>query len=191
MYTNNKRIARLLGISIAMNFLLFSASYFLNLPLWLDTTGTMYAATILGAPAGSLVAIVNNLTESIFFYGDQSLFFYFVSLFTAYATAYIFKKYNNKKIVKWVILTIALVFIEGFFSVLITFLVNSGIPSNFWSMKLYYIFLKNGKTSFFSTIYSVLIIKIPDILISVFVTSIAVKITPRKLKTTDMIIIDF
>ncbi len=190
MFTNNKRILRIMIISVLLNFVLFTFAYFLNLPLWLDTTGTIYAACLLGAPAGFIVAIINNITEAIFFYGDQSLFFYFVSLLTAFIAGQIAKKYADFKLKKWIYMLIALLLAESIFSVLITFVANKGIPSNYWSNHIYYKLTDSGVGNTLATVWSVLIIKIPDVIVSVLLVIVSLICTPKKLKNTDNIILD-
>lgn len=190
MFTNKKRIIYLMIISIILNISLFTISYFMNLPLWLDTTGTIYIACVLGAPAGFIVAIVNNVTEAIFFYGDQSLFFYFVSLLTAFIAGWIAKKFKDYPIRRWLAMSIILVFVEGFFAVVITFLANNGIPSNYWSKYIYDYIIEKNISSIKATIISVLMIKIPDILVTNMIVILVLKCTPKKLKDTKMIILD-
>lgn len=190
MFTNNKRILRLMIISVLLNSILFTISYILNLPLWLDTTGTIYVSCILGAPAGFIVAIINNVAEAIFFYGDQSLFFYFVSLFTAFISGWIAKKYNHSKVKKWIYMLIILILVVGFFSVVITFLANGGVPSNYWSKYIYDYMMDKNIKSVSATIVAVLAIKIPDIIVTIAIVMFALRCTPKKLKDTNIIILD-
>ncbi len=190
MFTNDKRILRLMIISVLLNLILFTISYLLNLPLWLDTTGTIYVSCILGAPAGFIVAIINNVAEAIFFYGDQSLFFYFVSLFTAFISGWIAKEYNHSKVKKWTYMLIILILVEGFFSVVITFLANGGVPSNYWSRYIYDYMIDKNIKSVSATIAAVLAIKIPDIIVTIAIVMFALRCTPKKLKDTNIIILD-
>ncbi len=190
MFTNDKRILRLMIISVLLNLILFTISYLLNLPLWLDTTGTIYVSYILGAPAGFIVAIINNVAEAIFFYGDQSLFFYFVSLFTAFISGWIAKEYNHSKVKKWTYMLIILILVEGFFSVVITFLANGGVPSNYWSRYIYDYMIDKNIKSVSATIAAVLAIKIPDIIVTIAIVMFALRCTPKKLKDTNIIILD-
>lgn len=189
MFTNNKRIIHLLIISVIMNLGLFAVCYYLNLPLWLDTTGTVYISCILGAPIGFLVAIINNASQAMFFYGKQAIFFYFVSLLTAYTAGFTFRKYKGSKIKKWIVMTLLLLILEGVSAVLITFSANGGIPSNYWSNRIYYSLLSVGHSPIVSTVISVLTIKIPDVIVSTAIVAAAIRLTPRRYKTTDTIIL--
>lgn len=189
MFTNRKRIIRLLIISVLMNFGLFAAAYCFNLPLWLDTTGTIYISAILGAPVGFLAAIINNSTQAILFYGSESLPFYFVSLLTAYIVGLIGKKYRNQNLKKWLYLTAILILVDSLAAVGITFLVSGGVPSNYWSKIIYDTMTAADSAGWIATSVSVLAIKIPDVLVSVAIAATALRLTPRRLKTKDEIIL--
>ena len=189
MFTNNKRIIRLILAATFMNLGLFSLAYFLNLPLWLDTTGTLYISCILGAPVGFLVAIINNIVEALFFYGGQSIFYYFVSLLTAYVAGKLYKKYIDTRVKKWFMITIFLILLEGCSAVIITFCVDAGYPSNYWSMMIYQKVINHGYDRIIATIISVLAIKIPDIIITTFIVIFATYLTPKKYRTKDFIIL--
>jgi len=192
VFTNNKRIIILMIISVIMNTLLFSIAYFLNIPLWLDTTGTIYVACILGAPAGFLVAIINNVIEAVFFYGDQSLVFYFVSLVTAFVAGRVSHSvyFKNKRVRKWMCMMILLIIVGGLSSILITLVANGGIPTNYWSNRLYYACQNRGVTNVWSCVIAVMAVKIPDIVVSVLIVILSIGATPRKLKTGDMVILN-
>lgn len=188
MFTERKRVLYLLLISILMNLGLFCISYFLNLPLWLDTTGTVYISCLLGASLGYIAAIINNIFEAVFFYGEDSLLFYLVSLITALVTGIIMSKYNKTRVKKWLILAGMLIIASGLSAVAITFIVNQGVPSNELSKQLYDYFRQNNYSHFLATSFAVLAIKIPDIIVTVLLVIIAIRVTPVKLKTTKMII---
>ena len=128
MYTERKRILLIMAISAVMNFSLFIIAYYFKLPLWLDTTGTIYAAVLLGAPAGFVVAITNNLIQAFGFYGADSLLFYIVSALTAFVTGYIMKN-KNRSILKWLLLTVSLFAACSLASIIVTLITTEGIPA--------------------------------------------------------------
>ncbi len=189
MFTNRKRVLTLMLIAVILNFVLFSATYFLRIPLWLDTVGTIYISCILGSPAGFIVAIINNLTQAIFFYGDKSLYFYFISLLTALIAGKVFEKLNCKTFKKWAVMLLWLLLVQNCFAVFITLVANGGVPSDYWGKYLYESFIKSGLSDFCATSASVISIKIPDVIISVVIVMTAIKLTPQKLKDDKAIII--
>ncbi len=189
MFTERKRVLELIGISAIMNMGLFLITYFLKLPLWLDTTGTIYISYILGFPEGFIVAIINTVFQAVFFYGKESLLFYFVSVATALVTNLVLKKYKETKIKQWIILMISLIVVGGLAAVLITFWANDNIPANEISRNLYYYLNDTGFSNIAASAISVLAVKIPDVVVSVLISMFAIKLTPKKLKTQDIVIL--
>ncbi len=189
MFTNRTRTVYLITISIILNTVLFLIGYYLNLPLWLDTTGTIYISYLLGFPAGFLVAIFNSIFQAIFFYGKDSLAFYFVSGATAFTTSLILKKNKDRKLLKWLILMACLIVISGSVAVVITFLANDMIPANTISFNLYFKLLAYGINNVLSSIIAVMAVKIPDIVVSVICCLIAVFFTPKRLRSAKIAII--
>ena len=189
LFTERIRIARLIIISLLMNTILFLLAYFLNLPLWLDTTGTIYISCIIGFPAGFLVSIIINITESIWIYGESSLLFYFVSLLTALASGKIYEKYKNTKIKKWLLMLICLILVDCTLAVAITFVTSDGIPSNYWSWYLYTIIMEQGVNNIIATFISVSSVKCLDLIVTLLIVAIAIRVTPDKLKTRKYVLL--
>jgi len=190
LFTEKRRIIELILIALVMNFTLFLISYYLNLPLWLDTTGTIYISCIVGFPAGFLVAIVVNVAEAIWMYGENSLLFYFVSLLTALTAGKVYERYKNTRLKKWCVMLLALIIVSCSSAVLITFLVNDGIPSNYSSAYLYEMLMNKGCNGTLSTCLSVAIIKCLDIVVTLLIVFLAIKITPEKLKTRNVVLLE-
>lgn len=190
LFTNKERTIKLILISLIMNFVLFIVSYYLNLPLWLDTTGTIYISCIIGFPAGFLVAIVVNIAEAIWMYGENSLLFYFVSLLTALTAGKVYDRYRNTGLKKWIVMLLSLIIVSCSSAILITFLVSNGVPSNYWSAYLFEILLKKGCNKIISTCLSVSIIKWLDIVVTLLIVFLAIKITPEKLKTKNIVLLE-
>lgn len=182
MFTNTKRVCIILVISVCLNFTLFTAAYLLRLPLWLDTTGTIYVSALLGFPTGFIAAIINNVVQALFFYGSDSLFFYFVSALTAFISGQVFARMKGKRIKRWLTLILCLVIFDTIAAVLITFGVNHGIPSDYWGTYLYHYFIGSGIPSAGATILAVSTIKIPDVILSVFLVMLAYRLTPDKIR---------
>ena len=188
LFTEKKRVFILVLISLLMNSILFLISYFFDLPLWLDTTGTIYISCIIGFPAGFLVSIIMNISESIWMYGESSLLFYFVSLLTAFVSGSIYKKYKTTKAKKWVIMFFSLIFVGCGSAVVITIGVNNGIPANYWSLRLYDFFMKKEFDKTVSTTLAVSIVKCMDIIVTLLIVCIAIRITPKKIKTREFVV---
>lgn len=182
MFTNRKRVTMLIAIAALMNLLLFLCAYFLNLPLWLDTTGTIYAALILGFPAGFIVAIINNVIQALFFYGMESLRFYLVSALTALITGIIMSQFAHRPILKWFLLTLSLWVLSTTLAIFLTFIAYNGVPADYWG-KLLYHQLREITTPWQATVLSVGSVKTLDILVSIAFAAIAWRLTPKALRT--------
>ena len=182
MFTNRKRITILIAIAALMNLILFFCAYFLNLPLWLDTTGTIYAALILGFPAGFIVAIINNVIQALFFYGLESLRFYLVSALTTLVTGLIMSHLAHRPILKWFLLTLSLWVLSTSLAILLTFIAYNGVPADHWGKLLYHQFLEIT-VPWRATVLSVGSVKTLDILVSVALVAIAWCLTPKALRT--------
>lgn len=183
MYTEKKRTLIIIIISIMMNLLLFVIAYYCKLPLWLDTTGTIYASIILGFPAGFVVAIINNLVQAACFYGAESLSFYIVSALTAFISGCIMKT-NYKKIkLKWLLLTLCLLVVSVSVAVIITFIANKGIPADYWGSLIYRMLIAKGYKPSIATVVSVSLVKILDVIFSVVIVMLLILFTPKVLKS--------
>ena len=182
MYTEKKRTTIIMATAIIMNLALFLSAYYFKLPLWLDTTGTIYAAVLLGAPAGFVVAIANNLIQAFGFYGADSLLFYIVSALTAFTAGSVMKD-KKRSVLRWVLLAVYLFAICSVSSIILTFITTDGVPADYWGSTLYGLLLANGVAPAFSTMLSVAVVKILDVLISLAVVVLSVAITPKAVKT--------
>jgi len=80
--------------------------------------------------------------------------------------------------------------VDSIVAVLITFAVNGGVPSNDHSLLIYNKMINGGMGTFLSTVMAVMIIKIPDVVISVALVVLFISVTPNRLKTTKHIILD-
>jgi len=189
MYTNKKRILLIILISVIMNFLLFLASYFLRLPLWLDTTGTIYSAILLGFPVGFIVAIINNVTQALFFYGTESLNFYFVSALTAFVTGLIMKKNQRNSTARWITLACALLVVSIAIAVPLTFVTTAGIPNDYWGQTLYLALQESGFSPAPATVFSVSLVKALDVVTSVILVRLAYTLTPGAIRENKTAII--
>lgn len=187
MYTEGKRVVILIAVASLMNLLLFLTAYCFNLPLWMDTTGTIYAALILGFPAGFIVAIINNVTQALFFYGLESLQFYLVSALTALVTGIIMTRFAHRPVLKWFILTGGLWVLSSSLAVILTFVAYNGIPADYWGNYLYHFFLTHI-TPVQATVLSVGLVKTLDVLVSVGLVVAAWHLTPRAIRENNVTI---
>ena len=188
MLTEKKRKLYLFIISVLMNLLFFGIAYFLKLPVWLDTTGTIYISIILFFPSGFVVGLINNITLSLFFFGFNSISYYIISAAVAFIAGMCAKKCKKRRMKFLFLLLTSVFFVSVLLAVPLTFIVDKGIPSDFWGNRLYYQFIGAGMAGYLSTILSVFLVKFIDVIISIALAILFYALTPLKLKKGDNVV---
>ena len=186
MLTDKKRKTALFITAVLMNLLFFFISYFTNLPLWLDTTGTIYISIILGYQFGICVGLINSVISALFFYGYQSIIFYLVSFAVAIIADNIYRKTNKR--FRWVLMFAALSFAGGFCAATLTLIFDKGVPADYWTRELYFYLLKLKLFPVLGTTVSIFAIKTLDTLMSLFLAGLLLKLTPKRIKTNEYVI---
>ncbi|MBA2851492.1 energy-coupling factor transport system substrate-specific component [Methanococcus maripaludis] len=102
--------AYVVAISLGLNILGSQAVTYLQLPAFLDSTGTILAAVLLGPLFGSLVGLLTNLIEGFFIYSGL-YYFAIVNILIGFVTGVIFKKYPFN--VKYVVITTIILALIG------------------------------------------------------------------------------
>ena len=192
MLTKRKKTLTLFIVSAFLNLFLFLFAYFLKLPMWLDTTGTIYITLLLDFPAGFLVGLINNVILSLFFYGFDSISYYLVSATLAFGTS-LYLKYRVKRgkplnfTFAFSLLSI-IFFISICLAIPLTLLVDKGIPSDYWGQQLYATFVSNNMNSIVSTALSTSMIKLIDVIATIAIVMLALRITPKRFKNEEYLI---
>ena len=186
MLTDKKRKTIIFLIAVMQNLVFFVVSYFTKLPLWLDTTGTIYISILLGYQFGFCVGLINSLFSALFFYGYHSIIFYLVSFSVAILSDVIYHHINKRK--KWIVMYFALSFAGGLCASLLTLIFDNGIPADYWTRNWYNYLLVLKVIPFFSTVISILAMKSLDTLISLLLVGLSIKLTPKRIKTDKCII---
>ena len=188
MLTDKKRKMYLFVISFCMNLTFFMTAHFARLPVWLDTTGTVYISLLLSFPAGLLIGLLNNVILSAGFYGFNSIFYYIISVATALVTSMRIKRIKavNLKLVLSLIVSLFLVSI--ILAIPLTLVLDDGIPADYWGQYLYNILITNDVADIISTILSVSIIKFFDIIVTVAIVNIAYYLTPQRFRDSKTIV---
>ncbi len=99
---------------IAVNILLYALMYFLKIPLFLDTTGTILVTLIAGPYFGILTAVITNIIGLAF--DSTTMYFSAVNALIAIQTSAFSRKHSFKKT-------------KDIFVYIITMALISGIPS--------------------------------------------------------------
>ena len=189
MLTEKKRKLYLFTISVLMNLLFFLAAYFLKLPVWLDTTGTIFISVLLFFPAGFVVGLINNTILSLFFFRFNSISYYIVSAAVAFTAGTCARKCKKHRVKFLILLSASIFLVSMLLAVPLTFVVDKGIPSDFWGHRLYSRFTDMGMAKYLSTILSVSLVKFIDVILSIVLVVLVYVLTPLKLKKGDNIVL--
>lgn len=151
----------LIAIGVAVNYLLFLICSTLNMPIWMDITGTALVSMIGGVIPGLIVAIINAFLLAAFHFGWSSLLYVFVSISVAVVFGIIAKtgKINSTLSVFGMILIGMLVKI---ISSAIVAIILAEAPANAYELICYNGFMAAGYPKAYSLLLSTFVTNIPD-----------------------------
>ena len=161
---------------VGTNFLLSFIVSLFDLPLYLDTMGTIIVSAMGGPLPGVLVGFVTNIIKII--YSPTSVYYGVINVLIAVAAAFFYKRGLMKKVMGVVGLVFVLTFIGGGVGCLIPWFIE-GIP--FDGESLSGIFFSTGIfNEFFSHFFSSLILDLPDKAITVVLSYFLIRIIPKR-----------
>ncbi|MBR3636137.1 MAG: HD domain-containing protein [Lachnospiraceae bacterium] len=169
------------GGAVALNFILPRTAGYLNLPLYLDNVGTLFAAVLGGYLPGIVVGYLNNIINMR---GNPGNAYYVVlSTMIAASGTYLGQKGYFKKFHKALLTIPVFAFIGGVLGSILTFLLygygmGEGISSPFARA-----LLESGKLNvFWAQMLSDVVIDLVDKTITVVLAFTIIKLIPDKLK---------
>lgn len=178
----DKKAILMMILGVLMNILFFWMAQKLRMPLWLDTTGTLYVAMTLGPMAGLIVGLCDNILLAVFFHGLNALFFFLVSGYVAITAGVLVKS----GLIKGVMGNLGLVFLlyvgSMFLSVFIGMLLNHGQPNDYYGTLIYQAGKEVGFGNLASSIIAHTVVKLLDTCISFILAWAACLFTPRRRK---------
>lgn len=180
LFTERKRAILVCVVAITINLICSAVVRCLNLPLWLDTTGTVYAAMVLGFPYGFVVGLVNNAFWTIVTHGHNSFAFYIVSMAAALIAAKVSPTPAKMTGRVFAELLLFLFLVSALLAFATTLFVSNGISSDFWGQWLMYYFEGNGMNPICALMFSIAGIKLLDTAVTLIAVSIVLKLTPLK-----------
>lgn len=167
--------------AVAINFILPRAAGYLNLPLYLDNVGTLFAAVLGGYLPGIVVGYLNNIINMR---GNPGNAYYVVlSTMIAASGTYLGQKGYFKKFSKALLTIPVFAFIGGVLGSILTYLLygygmGEGISSPFARA-----LLESGKLNvFWAQMLSDVVIDLVDKSITVILAFFIIKMIPDKLK---------
>ncbi len=169
---------------ILMNQIFYTVASSFNLPVWLDTCGTAFAAIALEPVAGIIVGFINNFYLSIL-HNDMSTIIYFASSAAVAVICGICMRDKEGKVkFKKIGISLLLVFVvTTILSAGLTIIRNGGIPlNNYWENYFYTIAADAGIPGPVSCFFATGVVKVFDVLANAAVVILFYIITPKALK---------
>lgn len=181
---NNKvRYLIIMTIGVCMNQFLYSICMALELPFWMDMSGTIFAALILEPTAGLLVGLINNFVLAVFYYDSSSLIFYAVSAAAALIVGVKMRK-NGKIVWKQTVPTvILLVLVTGLLTGILS-IWEAGCALELthpWEVHFLDYFSAAGVPRLLGYFMSTLLVKAFDAIGVAAVIAILYKVLPKKI----------
>ncbi|MEG2597689.1 MAG: hypothetical protein RR977_04600 [Oscillospiraceae bacterium] len=171
--------------SVLINQLFYTIASVLNLPVWLDMTGTALAALVLEPTAGLIVGLVNNFYLSVFVYDSSTLFYYAVSAATALIVGIRMRK-DGKIVWKRAFSTAGLVMVvTAVLSTLLTIWRDGGVPTNYWEIYFHDWAFSLGVPQLLCCFIGTFIIKVFDVLATGTLVTLFYFLLPKKLKSSN------
>lgn len=188
---NNKtRYLTVMAIGVALNIILHQTAAHLQLPMWLDMTGTALAALMLEPAAGLLVGLANNFRIAVFDYTASSLFYYAVSAAVALIVGLNMRR-KGKSLAKRIISTIVLAtVVSAVISTLLTLWRTGGTSESTWEMFYSGIASSWGWPQALSYFFGTFVIKIYDVLASAAIVTGMYALLPKSLRTQEPPLLD-
>ncbi|MEG1733204.1 MAG: hypothetical protein RR252_08650 [Longicatena sp.] len=177
-----KKYALVMCIGVFLNEFLSTIIVPLDLPLWLDMSGTALVAIVLEPAAGIIVAFIDNFYLSVFRFDASSVIYLALGASMAVITGI---RLRNKKqfTFKNIFITWALVIIvTSLLSGIITLWRTGGISDLDWERHFYYVARDAGASNWLACFFGAFAVKVPDISVSGLCVALSYILLPKKLK---------
>lgn len=174
-------------ISVLLNQSLYilASDDFLNLPFWLDFSGTALAAIALEPAAGLLVGFVNNFYLALVAGNPGNIIYFAVSAAIALICGLCMRK-KGKLSIKRIIPTMGLlIIVTAALSTLLTIWRTGGVCDSTWELYYSEIALGWGWGRYAACFFGTLIIKVYDTLAVAGVVALAWFLLPKALKSPE------
>ena len=182
--SKTKRYLIVMALSVLMNqgFYILASDGVLNLPFWLDFSGTAFAAIVLEPAAGLLVGFVNNFYLAVTLGNTGNIIYFAVSAAIALVCGVCIRR-EGKLTVRRIPLTMGLlVTVTTAVSTLLTIWRTGGVCDSTWELFYYNIAMAWGWGKYLSCFFGTLVIKVYDTLAVSAIVTCFWFLLPQKLK---------
>lgn len=181
---NIKRYAVVMAAGVLMNELLNLLADHLPLPLWLDMTGTAFAALMLEPAAGLLVGLANNMyLAATGGFGTGSLLFYAVSAATAVIVGVCMRKQGKLRASRILPTILLVILATTLLSASLDLVINrAAAPDSHWE-NLFYQSLSGAGLAHLPAFYlAYLAVRTADTLATAVLVGLFYLVSPKKLR---------
>lgn len=180
--SNKKRYLIVMILGVLLNEGLHQVASAYHLPVWLDITGTAFAAIVLEPTAGLLVGLFNNFILAAFYYDTSSLIYYSVSAAVAVIVGVYLKK-DGKICIKRIFPTMLFVIlVTSLLTGLTTLWRNGGISDSVMERYYYTQALNAGVPHVLACFYGGGVLKVFDTIATTIIVGGLYTVLPKCLK---------
>lgn len=172
-----------MAIGVLLNWAFYSIASYFHLPVWMDITGTAFAALVLEPSAGLLVGLINNFYLALFVFDQTTLIYYAVSAAVALIVGLVMRKDGKirwQRILPAVLLVIAA---SAIISTVVTVWRDGGVPTAEWEIYFYSLAKQYaGVPQVIACFIGIFIMKIFDTAAVALIVALLYALLPKKLK---------
>ena len=175
----------IMAIGTIINFIFYSVARIFELPIFMNSVGTGYAAMMLEPAAGLLVGYVYNFFEALLIYGPESMTYYITTAITAVIIGVRIRKEGSIEIRRLPATVLIVTVINTFISGCLTIRRTGGSLEDGWEVGMMEIMMENGIPKYVSYFLSAFALKLIDAAILIIALYVLYKITPKKWYVVD------
>lgn len=179
---NTWRYVIMMTLGVVMNIVFHEIASALNLPMWLDYTGTALCAIVLEPTAGLLVGLTNNFFLAIESHSPDLIIYYAVSAAIALIVGLGMRKNQRLCLKRIPLVMVLLVLVCATLSTALTFWRANGISNHFWENYYCSGLAQMGLPYWLSLFGGIALVKVFDATVTVMIDLLIYFALPKWLK---------
>lgn len=170
----------IMTLGTALNFVFYGIARLFELPIFMNSVGTGYAAMLLEPAAGLLVGYVYNFFEAILIYGPESMIYYITTAVTAIAIGVRLRKEGSIEIRRLPSTVLLITVVNTVISGCLTIRRTGGDLSDGWEAGMIEALMDKGIPKYVSYFLSSFGLRLIDAVILIAALYVLYKVTPKK-----------
>ena len=177
---DKRKYLMIMVLGTVMNFMFYGMARVLDLPIYMNSIGTGYAAMLLEPAAGLLVGYIYNFFEAILIYGPESMIYYATTAVTAIAIGVRLRKEGSIEIRRLPSTVLFITVVNTIISGCLTIRRTGGDFSDSWEAGMIEALMERGISKYVSYFISSFGLKLIDAVILTAALYVFYKVTPEK-----------